>query len=1394
MTGQKSAACRYALYNLLPVAAVFLGLVILSSRVAIAQNDVSLTADSSYITWPSDHPRDSEYKSVVLAPESPGGNLMLYLPLTRPSNGQLDTLYLWSGTTFADQTATALPFLNPAPDRGTYDADFVDVDDDGDYDIVHTSPHGNLLYINNGGVFADETMRLPSFVRIDNTEVWDDSFAGDADGDGDIDLLFANRTHDFNGGNSPGIDDPRMWGPSALVYNDGAGFFNRAPLNFELFGADSTTIAGESESSSHAVKFADLNNDGRLDLLISHSRNYSSVESGGSEVRPPILEIFENGGDVDGNGLVDWLPRTPYDGLGSNTYIANFAMFDFNRDRNLDLYLAVVDWTGVSQTDRVILGDGNFGFSGSVFVPALPAGMDGTSYDAVIGDINHDDFLDIAVPEPDGGQWRANALYLNNGGTALTRSDNDAVLNPVGAGSSQVAVAFGDVDRDGDLDMVWGNDSRSTSNVLGDPKIVRNNMPSPADPNPPRIDTPRLFLSATGNPAAVFRVRISDRLVDIDEIDADLQWDTVGSNGNVASSSAVPLKWASALTYQARLDCRALTQGFDAGESITALNWSVTARDFPVPTQQSATLASTDSRPDIVDLVPALGDSSKTGLSFNILSPTESSIELIRGDGTGRMLVRMSYKPLNFVPDIDAFSVTLGTANAAVVTGERVGNEYWLVVDVPAGAGVQDLAVTYRLCNAAITKTQPNAVVLGDPRFADTVLVVDTSGSMEDDRKMESAVNAASLYLDTLHDDDRVGAVRYSGTSASDVQGLDVASIARGPTDTQIGLLTPAGCTPLGQGLLRGLTNLDSGAAMSNRLRSIILLSDGKQNVPRYWGTHSGVACNSAVPDTGVSVHNEFVVVNSDSDDNNDVRIHTLSLGPDSDPGLMGQIAALTGGNPLIVDLDPSPENATSMLENVGSFVTRTAHAQAPVTLSELVLPYRLANAYEHFHNAVSGQNRLKQFVYDNTGKVKIVKLPDNPLLRETRAEIVPVPIEPGLSYATLSLNWATTIDDPIYLIPPPGQNASAIQSSRGNTNFVFRIDSPVAGVWQLLMPPRNELRTVITLSGASIAHGFFNAVPGINGVEIEDQTLSVPRTPKPGEAITVALALVSQRAISNATVTGLATSNAHGAEVFALLDDGQGGDRRAGDGIYTGQISRTNKGGMIHAEATAQWTGDDGVARSRVFPLGLYVEEVDSDGDRVTDVIEDAHGFDPDDPQDVFKDPDRDGLLSWKELAIGTDPFKRDTDDGGVDDGTEFFSGTDALDPADDDKATEDTDGDGMPDPWELGWGLDPNDAADANQDIDGDGVSNVDEFAAGTSPKDRDTDGDGVSDADEIANGTDPTDGENRAPPSAPDAGGQPTDNVMFWICLILILLLLIGIVVLWIRNRVLRAQVSP
>jgi hypothetical protein len=76
--------------------------------------------------------------------------------------------------------------------------------------------------------------------------------------------------------------------------------------------------------------------------------------------------------------------------------------------------------------------------------------------------------------------------------------------------------------------------------------------------------------------------------------------------------------------------------------------------------------------------------------------------------------------------------------------------------------------------------------------------------------------------------------------------------------------------------------------------------------------------------------------------------------------------------------------------------------------------------------------------------------------------------------------------------------------------------------------------------------------------------------------------------------------------------------------------------------------------------------------------------------------DPDGDGLATWRELELGSDPMNPDTNGDGVRDGAAVAAGLSATNP-----------------------------------DMDGDGVSNALELSRGTDPFRADTDGDGVGDA---------------------------------------------------------------
>jgi len=154
--------------------------------------------------------------------------------------------------------------------------------------------------------------------------------------------------------------------------------------------------------------------------------------------------------------------------------------------------------------------------------------------------------------------------------------------------------------------------------------------------------------------------------------------------------------------------------------------------------------------------------------------------------------------------------------------------------------------------------------------------------------------------------------------------------------------------------------------------------------------------------------------------------------------------------------------------------------------------------------------------------------------------------------------------------------------------------------------------------------------------------------------------------------------------------------------------------------------------------------EDLNGDGQTVNTIGDStSSGTGETDPN--FIDTDSDGLSDGDEVSgtgplagIGaTDPLDADTDDGGTQDGTELLSdGTNPTFGNAADDAAADPDGDGLSNAQEAALGTDPNDADTDNDGIDdgseigNDGTVGIDD----TDPLDADSDDDGLSDGAEL------------------------------------------------------------
>ena len=331
-----------------------------------------------------------------------------------------------------------------------------------------TAPRTLDLTVSDGDGGTSAVQNIAVVIQVPATAVFTDSgqllgssnsfgvSLGDVDGDGDLDMVVANSAGDAN----------------QVFLNDGLGAYT-----------DSGQDLG---STSAGIALGDVDSDGDLDVVVAKGGSQANQVwlNDGSGVYADSGQVLGTGasehvalGDVDGDGDLDmvvanlganrvWLN----DGSGSyadsgqalgSSNSFGVSLGDVDGDNDLDLVVA-----NRNQANRVWLNDG----SGTYTDSGQTLGLE-SSQAISLGDVDGDGDLDMVVANV--GQ--ANRVYLNDG--SGTFSDSGQSLSPRGAGNS-FGVSLGDVDGDGDLDMVvasynfqpnkvWLNDGSGTYTDTG---------------------------------------------------------------------------------------------------------------------------------------------------------------------------------------------------------------------------------------------------------------------------------------------------------------------------------------------------------------------------------------------------------------------------------------------------------------------------------------------------------------------------------------------------------------------------------------------------------------------------------------------------------------------------------------------------------------------------------------------------------------------------------------------------------------------------------------------------------------------------------------------------------------------------------------------------------------
>ncbi|MFC1707357.1 YncE family protein [Planctomycetota bacterium] len=314
-----------------------------------------------------------------------------------------------------------------------------DVDADGDLDIVSASPDSDTLR-----VFKQSSGGFPNTPRViikpDNSSVLEYPRAlglGDIDGDGDLDIVSAN--HRSN---------------TLTIFKQSSGGFPNTP---------NTTIKPDDTADFEfpwAVCLGDIDGDGDLDI-VSANRDSDTLavfkQSSGAFPNTPSATIKPNDvavfnaphavalGDVDGDGDLDIVSANP----SSSPYLGSLTVFVQDQNGFVDTPSEIIQPTNTSDFDD--------------------------PWAVCLGDIDGDGDLDIVSANDD-----SNTLTIFKQGSGGFPLDAPSITikpenSPVFDGPA--ALGLGDVDGDGDLDIVSANRRSHTLTVFMqssgafDPKI-----------------------------------------------------------------------------------------------------------------------------------------------------------------------------------------------------------------------------------------------------------------------------------------------------------------------------------------------------------------------------------------------------------------------------------------------------------------------------------------------------------------------------------------------------------------------------------------------------------------------------------------------------------------------------------------------------------------------------------------------------------------------------------------------------------------------------------------------------------------------------------------------------------------------------------------------------------
>jgi VCBS repeat protein len=225
-------------------------------------------------------------------------------------------------------------------------------------------------------------------------------------------------------------------------------FFGNGKGGFSLTSGSPFTTSASIETYKPILRFLDVNEDGKMDLVTANGRRNS-------------IEILF--GDGRGTFSVGPIVR-----LGSGQYRHSFVLGDVDGDRHFDLVIAINIEADGGQSRLVIKrGDGKGAFTDA---PGSPLSLLPGSRLGMLADVNGDQHLDIVLSHSSNHL----SVLLNRGNGMFT----PAPASPYKIGAEAFAVVVADVNQDKKNDLVAAT-VNSVTVLLGD---SRGFVPAPGSP------------------------------------------------------------------------------------------------------------------------------------------------------------------------------------------------------------------------------------------------------------------------------------------------------------------------------------------------------------------------------------------------------------------------------------------------------------------------------------------------------------------------------------------------------------------------------------------------------------------------------------------------------------------------------------------------------------------------------------------------------------------------------------------------------------------------------------------------------------------------------------------------------------------------------------------------